>query len=92
MRGFAAMNRFVLSHRHAASECGTAYAAWRGFESPLRHGHTLATCPSDPATAGSQHLLIWTVEAATKGEAMDLLPPWVKERTEVRRVAEVLIP
>jgi hypothetical protein len=84
--------RFALSHRHLARECGTAYAAWRGFESPLRHAPTLASCGSEPADSRSEHLLLWTVDAASEEAALALLPHWLAERTEVRRVAEVPIP
>jgi len=84
--------QFVLSHRHAPTECGVAFAAWRGFESPLRHTSTLATCPSDAGENGGEHLLIWTVEAPGREEALALLPPWLADRTEVRLVGEVAIP
>ncbi len=83
--------QFVLSHRHAPKDCGVAFAAWRGFESPLRHHSALASCPSD-AVDDSEHLLIWTVEAASPEQALALLPPWLAERAEVRRVGEVAIP
>ena len=82
--------QFVLSHRHAPAECGVAFAAWRGFDSPLRHGSALATCPSDGVEG--EHLLMWTVEAEGPDAALALLPPWLAERAEVRRVGEVSIP
>jgi hypothetical protein len=84
--------RFALRHRHAARECGIAYAAWRGFESPLRHEPTLATCGSDDAAACGEHLLLWTVDAESEAAALALLPGWLAERAEVRRVEEVPIP
>jgi hypothetical protein len=84
--------QFALSHRHPARECGIAYAAWRGFDSPLRHAPTLASCGSEPAEAPSEHLLLWTVDATSEEAALALLPRWLAERTEVRRVAEVPIP
>ena len=86
--------RFVLSHSHDPSECGVAYAAWRGFESPLRHEHTLATCaaPKPDGSPGSDHLLIWAVEAASEEDALAQLPRWVADRTKSRRVTEVRIP
>ena len=83
--------QFVLSHRHAPKDCGVAFAAWRGFESPLRHHSALASCPSD-GVDDSEHLLIWTVEATSPEQALALLPPWLAERAEVRRVGEVAIP
>ncbi len=84
--------QFVVSHRHAPAECGVAFAAWRGFESPLRHTRTLASCAKQPATDLDEHLLIWTVEAEDEAQALTFLPPWLAERTEVRRVEEVSIP
>jgi len=84
--------RFALSHHHAAGECGIAYAAWRGFDSPLRHAPTLASCGSEPTGAPSEHLLLWTVDADSEEAALALLPGWLAERTQVSRVAEVPIP
>lgn len=84
--------RFALHHRHALRECPVAYAAWRGFDSPLRREPTLATCGSDSRDDGDQHLLLWTVDAETEEAALALLPPWLAERTEVRAVEEVSIP
>jgi hypothetical protein len=85
------MERFLLSHRHAAADCGVAFAAWRGFDSPLRHGSALATCGGDRAE-GAEHVLWWTVDAPNEQDALALLPPWVAERTNARRVDEVAIP
>ena len=83
--------QFVLSHRHAPRDCGVAFAAWRGFDSPLRHQSALASCTSD-AEGGGEHVLIWTVDAAGPEQALALLPPWLAERAEVRRVGVVSIP
>ena len=82
---------FLLSHRHSAGECGTAYAAWRGFDSPLRHGPVLASCSGEPVD-GADHVLVWTVDAVDAGDALAMLPPWVAERTEVRGVDEARLP
>ena len=49
---------FLLHHRHAAHECGPSFAAWKGFDSPLRHGVAPSTC-----LAGG-HAVWWRVEAA----------------------------
>ena len=83
--------RFVLSHRHAPEECGVAFAAWRGFDSPLRHQSTLASC-LDAGIDDGEHVLIWTVEAVGPDHALAMLPPWLAERAEVQRVGEVSIP
>ena len=83
--------QFVLSHRHAPEQCGVAFAAWRGFDSPLRHHSALGSCPTDNGKGG-EHVLIWTVDAAGPEQALALLPPWLAERAEVRRVGEVPIP
>ena len=84
--------QFVLSHRHAPGECRVAFAAWKGFESPLRHSSALASCARQPVTDAGEHLLIWTIEAEDQAHALALLPPWLAERTEVRLVGEVAIP
>lgn len=80
------MARFVLSHRHRHHECRTAYAAWNGFESPLRQRDTVASC------ASGGHAMFWTVDARDEHEALAQLPPFLADRTEVIRVTEVAIP
>ena len=84
--------RFALRHRHSPRECAVAYAAWRGFESPLRHEPTLATCGSGSRDDAADHLLMWTVDAESEQAALALLPPWLAERTEAHGVVEVPIP
>ena len=80
------MATFVLSHRHEPAECAIAHAAWRGFDSPLRRHPALGSC------AGGGHALWWTVDAASEGEALAQVPPFVAERTTVERVGSVSIP
>jgi hypothetical protein len=80
------MARFVLSHSHEASACRTAYAAWNGFDSPLRGGYAVASC----ATGG--HRMFWTVQAASAEVALALLPPYVAERCDANEVKDVPIP
>jgi hypothetical protein len=87
----------MLTHRHYPSECGIAFAAWRGFDSPLRHRATLSTCASmrgdrNVAPDGAGHVIWWTVEADSPSAARELLPAWIAERTEVREAEEVEIP
>lgn len=62
------------------------YAAWNGFESPLRGRRAMASC----ATGG--HRMFWTVEARDASAALAQLPPFVAERTEISNVREVPIP
>ena len=81
-----AVNRFMLSHRHEAQECPVVFAAWQGFDSPLRRHPTLGSCVE------GEHALWWTVEAESEEHALAQLPPYVAERTEVSRVSEVAIP
>jgi hypothetical protein len=76
----------MLAHRHSPDECGAAYAAWRGFESPLRHQPTLASCEQ------GGHALWWTVDAPSADEALAQLPDYVAQRTEASPVSEVSIP
>ena len=83
------MPKFLATHRHAPSECGVAFAAWRGFESPLRHGMALGSCA---ALAADPHTIVWTVEAEDRDHALAQLPPYVAARTSVTPVREVSIP
>ena len=80
------MPRFMLSHRHSPSECAFAFAAWKGFSSPLRHDMAIGSCEN------GGHALWWTVEADDERFALAQLPPYVAERTEVTQVSEVPIP
>ena len=80
------MPTFLVSHRHPAAECAWAFAAWRGFESPLRHRHALSTCVE------GGHALWWVLEAADESAALAQLPEYVSRRSEVTRVRPVPIP
>jgi hypothetical protein len=80
------MFRFLLQHHHEPRECGVVFAAFKGYESPLRHQPTLASCGS------GGHSIWWTVEAASEADALALLPSYLAERTTIARVAEVRIP
>ncbi len=78
--------RYLLYHRHKPEECGTVFASFKGQDSPLRHRQTLASCRS------GGHEIWWTVDAASKEEALRFLPFFVAERTTVTPVSEVQIP
>jgi hypothetical protein len=80
------MPTFLLCHEHTARECGHAFAAWQGFDSPLRHRYGLGACLL------GDHVLFWAVDAATATEACALLPEFVAARTKVREVRRVRIP
>ena len=81
-----AVPTFLLCHAHQPRECRVAFAAWAGFDSPLRHRPTIGTC-----TDGG-HRLWWTVEADDDGAALAQLPEYVARRTEVVAIREVPIP
>lgn len=80
------MRRFLLTHLHAAADCVVAFAAWKGFDSPLRRRPAVATC------AYGGHLVQWLVCAADEAAARVLLPTWVRQRTEITEVRTVTIP
>ena len=80
------MSDYLLYHNHEASECGVVFAAFAGFESPLRRKGALASCRS------GGHSIWWTVDAASEGDALALLPFYVAERTTAVAVSEVRIP
>jgi hypothetical protein len=80
------MPRYLLDHRHEQEECAVVFASWRGFDSPLRHQATVASCPS------GGHAIWWQVDAAGEHEALAQLPRYVAERTTATRVSEVHIP
>jgi hypothetical protein len=80
------MPRYLLHHHHEPNECGVVFAAFRGFESPLRHSAALASCGS------GRHSIWWTVESASEETALALLPYYVAERTTADPVSEVRFP
>jgi hypothetical protein len=80
------MTRYLIHHRHAAHECGVAFASFRGHESWLRHRAALSSCHS------GGHAIWWTVDAATEADALALLPFFIAERATATAVTEVAIP
>jgi hypothetical protein len=80
------MPRYLLDHRHEQAECAVVFASWRGFDSPLRHQVTVASCPS------GGHAIWWQVDAAGVDEALRQLPRYVAERTTANQISEVEMP
>lgn len=80
------MPLFVLHHCHEPAECRFAFAAWRGFDSPLRKRPAVCGCRHET------HELWWVVEAADAGAALAQLPPFLVARTRVTAVVTVTIP
>lgn len=80
------MPTYLLHHQHDPHECPVAFAAWLGFQSPLRHRPASSTC----LTGG--HVIWWRVEAGDRTSALGLLPRYVAERTTPIEVREVEIP
>ena len=79
------MPLYLLHHQHEAAECAAAFAAWNGFESPLRHRQATSTC------LGGGHSVWWRVEADDAGAALSLLPRYVARRSRVTEVRDVEI-
>jgi hypothetical protein len=80
------MPRYMVHHRHESRECGIAFAAFKGHESPLRHRAALASCP----TGG--HAIWLSIEAASEQDALRQLPYFVAQRSTIAQVSEVVIP
>jgi hypothetical protein len=76
----------MLSHRHDPGECRSAFAAWKGFDSPLRGQPTIASCVE------GGHRAWWQVEATDAEAALAQLPPFVAKRTEAEPAREVRVP
>jgi hypothetical protein len=77
---------YLLHHQHAPGDCAAAFAAWTGFDSPLRHRPAASTC-----LAGG-HAVWWRVQAGDRAAALALLPRYVAERTTAVEVREIEIP
>jgi len=80
------MATFLVHHRHAAAECAAAFAAWSGFNSPLRRRVAHSTC------LAGDHRLWWIVEATDGTAALGLLPAFVARRSSATEVRKVRIP
>jgi hypothetical protein len=80
------MPLFLLHQQHVPSECAAVFAAWRGFDSPLRRLPAACTCLE------GGHALWWRVEAPSRQAALALLPPYVADRTHAIAVRDVQIP
>jgi hypothetical protein len=80
------MPMFLLHHQHAPAECAASFAAWQGFDSPLRRHPAASTCLE------GGHAVWWRVEASDRQAALELLPPYVAGRTQPIAVREVRIP
>ena len=77
---------YLLHHQHSAQECETAFAAWVGFDSPLRHRLTISDCLS------GGHSIWWQVEAKDRHAALALMPRYLAQRTTPTEVRTVQIP
>jgi hypothetical protein len=86
MRQADLMPTYLLHHEHAPSECAAAFAAWTGFQSPLRHTHAASTC-----LVGG-HAIWWRVQAESVAAALALLPRFVARRTVPIEVRDIAIP
>jgi hypothetical protein len=80
------MPTYLIHHEHAASECAAAYAAWNGFESPLRNRRAASTC-----LLGG-HAIWWRVRARDRAAAFRLLPRFIARRTTLVEIRDVEIP
>ncbi|MGB7859929.1 MAG: hypothetical protein WBM90_05480 [Acidimicrobiia bacterium] len=83
---FRFMPSFMLQHHHQPEECPSSYAAWKGFESPLRGQQTPSSCRN------GGHEIWWEVDAADEADALGRLPAFVRERSVATRVNKVDIP
>lgn len=77
---------FLLQHAHAPQECAAAFAAWAGFESPLRGRVVECSC----LTGG--HVIWWRVQARDQDSALAQVPRYVAERTTPIEIREIQIP
>ena len=78
---------FLLHHQHEAHECAAAFAAWQGFESPLRHRRVRVELPLRRTRA-----LVAGGRLRATAQALALLPRFVAQRTHPIQVREVEIP
>jgi hypothetical protein len=80
------MTVWLLEHSHEPGECGIAFAAWRGFHSPLRSQPGVGTCRE------GRHEIWWLVKASDEAAALEQVPRYVAERARVAPISRVSIP
>jgi hypothetical protein len=80
------MPSFMVQHRPQPEEWPSAYAAWKGFDSPLRGRRVPSSCRL------GGHQIWWEIEAGDETDALGHLPGFVAERTIATRVNAVDIP
>jgi len=80
------MPRYLLHHKHQPAECGAAFAAFSGHDSPLRHRTAMSSCQF------GGHAIWWEVQAPSAADALQLLPYYVAQRTTVTAIAPLEIP
>jgi hypothetical protein len=85
-RDYGVMTDFLLYHRHSSAECPAAFAAWNGFDSPLRGSSTYSTC------AFGGHEIWWFVTAEAMRDAVAHVPDYIADRTVAVRVGTVDVP
>jgi hypothetical protein len=85
-RDARSMAFYLVQHHHQPAECAATFAAWKGFDSPLREGSAWCACPT------GRHQLWFVVDASDGDTALGQLPRFLAERSEAVRVAEVRIP
>ena len=80
------MSPYRLVHRHQAHECPIAYAAWKGYDSPLRGLRAVSSCPV------GGHEIWFDLEADNETAALAHLPHYLAERSVAVKIGEVSIP
>jgi hypothetical protein len=76
----------MLHHHHEPDECRVAYAAWKGYASPLRNRPALSSCRY------GEHDIWWELDDLDVAEALPMLPPFVRARTTTVRATRIDIP
>ena len=80
------MPQYLLFHKHHPSECGVAFACFKGHSSPLRHQTTISSC------LFGGHAIWWLINAQSSEHALALLPSFVAQRSTAVEVREVQTP
>ena len=79
------MSSFLLEHRHGPDECGAVFAAWNGFDSPLRGSRVWSSCRT------GDHRVWFLIEAPDVATALLQVPQYVATRSIATYVTEVVI-
>jgi hypothetical protein len=76
---------FLIEHHHDPDQCGAVFAAWNGFDSPLRGSRVWSSCRT------GDHRMWFVIDADDEQAALLQVPRFVAARSIATYVNEVIL-